>query len=788
MINSPKKRADYIREHRLFAGVGERCQWGPWVLPLYPELIRLHNNVNVHKTAKFIPHDVINWFLRKTNPDGDFGYYERLGCIEIMDNVYISMNCVILPNVRINRNCIISAGSVVTGDIPENSIVAGNPARVVGRFDLYMAARMMEKEQNVPFTHQALSAELANAKWERFNADRLGVSQADTSDEQEEAPRALAETQARIREVLAPLLDGVDLEKETHLIDRHVLDSLGMITVVSALEDTFDCAIPFSQIKAEHFNSVSAMAKLMASLSDAKQTGSPVPGGASAERGEFPATALSPLALDEADTDKSVVQRILEHALRAPDMPAVVADDKATTYGRLADMILSISEWLAEKGVREGDVVCVQAVHDPVCVACYYGVHLLGAVLVPVEESAAESRILAIAEETKAKLIVSLKAPSSASNWTDYAQARANLDRARFTEDVRAVYPAPDTPCEMIFTTGTTGKSKGVLMTHRHIAWYVYSVAKCVEMKKNNRFLLTTPLNHAGGLRRTHLMLANGCCIVYLNGLKDLGLYFETIEKYRITSLYLPPVAVRILLVRTEDQLGRYRDQIDFVYCSSSPLPQSDGEKLRELLPRTRLYNAYEASETPGVSAYDFNTDAPVGNCLGAANEGVELAILPENGELTREPDVEGQICVKSKMNMKEYYLEPALTSSVFRGEWFVSSDLGSLDRQGRLFIHGRKGDVINIGGYKIAPTDVEETALRSGMVDECVCVEERDALGVPCLKLLAVAPDAQAFDTKALSAFLAEQLEAYKVPRKIELTDAIKKTFNGKIDRKAYR
>ena len=124
----------------------------------------------------------------------------------------------------------------------------------------------------------------------------------------------------------------------------------------------------------------------------------------------------------------------------------------------------------------------------------------------------------------------------------------------------------------------------------------------------------------------------------------------------------------------------------------------------------------------------------------------------------------------------------------MFRGDWFVSSDLGSLDSEGRLFILGRKGDVINLGGYKIAPTDVEDAATRSGLIDECICIQDFDEYGVPFLKLLVVPAGEKQFDPRHLNAFLAERLEAYKVPRVIEVTDSIHKTFNGKIDRKVYK
>ena len=136
---------------------------------------------------------------------------------------------------------------------------------------------------------------------------------------------------------------------------------------------------------------------------------------------------------------------------------------------------------------------------------------------------------------------------------------------------------------------------------------------------------------------------------------------------------------------------------------------------------------------------------------------------------------------------MISYVHEPELTASVVNDGWFISSDLGYLDESGNIFYAGREGDVINIGGYKIAPTEVEEVALMSGLCRECVCIESFDEYDVPFVKLLVVTDDA-GFNPRKLLMFLSDRLEAYKVPRKIETVDAVEKTFNGKIDRKVYR
>ena len=172
MCRTALNKANYIRKHHLLGAIGENCKWGPWLLPPYSELIRLHDNVHVHKTAKLVPHDMLNGYLKFAYPQMDFGHKEKLGCIELMDNVYISMNVVVMPNVRINRNCIISAGSVVTSDIPENTIASGIPAKPTGRVDMFAALRRMSKNQTVKFKNQELPSKIAKMEWDNFNKRR----------------------------------------------------------------------------------------------------------------------------------------------------------------------------------------------------------------------------------------------------------------------------------------------------------------------------------------------------------------------------------------------------------------------------------------------------------------------------------------------------------------------------------------------------------------------------------------------------------------------------------------
>ena len=172
LCRTATKRAEYLKKHNILGAIGDNCKWGPWLLPVYPKLIKLHSNVFVHKTALLIPHDVLNRFLQTVYPDADFGHWEKIGCIELMDNVYLAAGVKVLANVRINSNCIVAAGSIVTSDIPGNSMVSGIPAKPVGRFDMFVALRKMCKKQTVVFENQNLPMSIIEMEWSSFNKKR----------------------------------------------------------------------------------------------------------------------------------------------------------------------------------------------------------------------------------------------------------------------------------------------------------------------------------------------------------------------------------------------------------------------------------------------------------------------------------------------------------------------------------------------------------------------------------------------------------------------------------------
>lgn len=161
-------RGAYLKKHRILAEVGDCVRFQPRIVPLYPELIKFHNNIMVGAGVRFVTHDAVHTVLNRM----DMGKFpEMVGCIEVMDNVFIGADSTIMPNVRIGKNVVIGAHSVVTKDCEDNSVYAGVPARRIGSFDDFVAKRLAGDYAAVARNQAITQAEKDDA-WNHFDAGR----------------------------------------------------------------------------------------------------------------------------------------------------------------------------------------------------------------------------------------------------------------------------------------------------------------------------------------------------------------------------------------------------------------------------------------------------------------------------------------------------------------------------------------------------------------------------------------------------------------------------------------
>ncbi|MBR4331597.1 MAG: acyltransferase [Clostridia bacterium] len=177
LIGGAGKRARYLRKKKLFASVGEDCSYMPRIIPLYAKLIKMGNHVHIASDVVFVTHDVthhvLNSYLASNNTDAP-KIQEKMGCIEISNNVFIGAKTMILPNVRIGSNVIVGAGSIVTRDLPDNCVAVGTPAKPIGTFQDFLNKRLNEQRYEGPITvqHQDVLEEWVDCCWKEFYHQR----------------------------------------------------------------------------------------------------------------------------------------------------------------------------------------------------------------------------------------------------------------------------------------------------------------------------------------------------------------------------------------------------------------------------------------------------------------------------------------------------------------------------------------------------------------------------------------------------------------------------------------
>ena len=168
LIISSAKRVEYLRKHEIFGYLGKKVTFMDRNIPLYPKLIRIHDNVRIASNVTFATHDVTHFMLNNM-PDCPRRYTETVGCIEIMDNVFIGTHVTIVGGVRIGPNAIVAAGAVVTKDVPPDSVVAGVPAKKISSLAEYIERREDLYPKELAPKHQEISAELVNYMWDKFH-------------------------------------------------------------------------------------------------------------------------------------------------------------------------------------------------------------------------------------------------------------------------------------------------------------------------------------------------------------------------------------------------------------------------------------------------------------------------------------------------------------------------------------------------------------------------------------------------------------------------------------------
>ncbi len=484
-------------------------------------------------------------------------------------------------------------------------------------------------------------------------------------------------------------------------------------------------------------------------------------------------------------TIHSIAEAVYRHAGTQPDRLCLADDGGQVTYFEYTRLIGRFASCFAGMGIAAGSAVVVEACQTIEYLASQLALQVLGAVFVPVEHNCALDKIASFAARVSAAAVVSCRPGDFGSfravTWEELSARAAGADV--FEPNA---FPAPDTVCEILFSTGTTGREKGIVLTHKSSIALAENVMNGVGMEKDNIEIIPSPMNHSHGLRRYYANMVNGSAVLLLGSVMNIPRLFALLDQYHANAMDLVPSALSVLLKLTKDKLGDYRRQLRYIQFGAAPMMKADQEKICALLPETRLYNFYGSTESGCICIYNFNRPDPKDHCIGRPACNAEIVIVDDNRQpVASSAEHPGLLSSRGAMNMLGYWQDPEETGKVLIGGAVYSNDIAYFDEDGDIILLGRKGDVINVGGNKVSPEEIENTVRKLPQVADCGVVPLPDPMKGSVPKLFVQLQPGEPFDPIAIRSFLSANLEPYKVPAVIVPIDKIPRSYNGKLLRK---
>lgn len=470
----------------------------------------------------------------------------------------------------------------------------------------------------------------------------------------------------------------------------------------------------------------------------------------------------------------TLLHALAAHAERTPQKTAVICGDTEHSYAALWSGIRRAATWVRQHAAT-GEKVLLNADKSFSYICCYFGTHLAGNTNVVCDPLITAAHINSLCERLH---------PALALGWHGRAEWNCPVhewpDWVSLPEGA-ADFPAPDTIGDLMFTTGTTGQPKGVPLTQGnlyaaagHINAFIGNTAEDVEM-------VALPLCHSFGMGRVRCQLLAGGTIIPLPNFGNEKLLLDTLRERHVTGFSFVPAAWMFLKGQCGEEFLQAARELRYIEIGSAAMPVAEKQFLADHLPQTRICMHYGLTEASRSAFMEFHADAAHLDTAGKASPGTEIRIYKDGMQQATEP---GEVCVRGPHVFRGYLGEEQPT---FIDGFFRTGDMGRLDAEGYLHLTGRIKELINSGGKKISPQEVEDLLNQHPDIAECACVglpDEHGVLGEIVTAFVVPVPGVQRVKLMSVRRFLQGKLEDYKIPMKIIMTEALPKTASGKLQR----
>ncbi len=494
---------------------------------------------------------------------------------------------------------------------------------------------------------------------------------------------------------------------------------------------------------------------------------------------------------------------LAHHAARTPDKPLTVFEGQTTTYGAMAERATDLAGGLAERGIGGGDVVALLSYNCPEFLETIFAANYLGAIAMPINWRLAAPEVRYILDHSGARAVVCdgpliglanqategigadlvrvRVSPEIEDGWSSLAELRAARKR------VPRVSAAADDVHRLMYTSGTTGRPKGVMITHANLAWK--NLAHLVEFgfTEHDLGLACGPMYHVGALDLTTTSLIAAGATVIIHRAFEASEVVDELERSRVSTVWLAPAMVNAIMALTDiDQHDL--SSVRVVINGGEKMPVPLIERIQRTFPSAWFADAYGLTET--VSGDTFLDQDSMITKLGSVGRPclyLELDIWDEAGTPVRSGE-RGEIVLRGPKVFKGYWRDPDATAEAFAGGWFHTGDVGVRDDDGYLYIVDRFKDMIVSGGENIASSEIERVLYEhDAVLEAAVVARPDDRWGEVPVAFVVLRPDVTVTSDDLVD-HCRGQLARFKVPTAVTFLDALPRNPSGKVLKRELR
>jgi long-chain acyl-CoA synthetase len=497
----------------------------------------------------------------------------------------------------------------------------------------------------------------------------------------------------------------------------------------------------------------------------------------------------------------NVSNLIRKHVEQYPDKTAISFGDRQITYGELDGLITRTARGLLALGITRGDVVSLFLPSLPELIIAYLGTVRAGLTVNVVNAMLREQEVAYILKDcdTRTVLVDGSRLGIIESALMEATSIQEIIVLGQDTESGYLAFDGlldmgrgdihlPETKgsdlCHLMYTSGTTGWPKGVMATHLNVYHNATEFGK-VHFKPEHRIMVATPIFHCWGLiNGTFGMLSRGGTVITVERFfPEQALY--DIERYRPTVFQGVPPMYNLLLKQPDlDQ----HDISSVVFCLSAAtkMPENLIRQVEDRL-KWRYAEAWGLTEVSCVGTTASYKETKIGSCGKAMDDG-QIKVVDEKGQPLPSGE-QGELCVRGTCVTKGYLNKPEVTEAVFDREgWFHSGDIAYIDDDGYAYIVDRKKDMINVGGEKVFPSEVEDMMLSHPKIKDLVIVGIPDELKGEAPKAFIQLKEGAKATEEEIRSYCRSMMAPYKVPVAVQFIDEIPRAASGKALRRLLR